>query len=101
MTLLQINASTGAKEALALTSFTITPLFRASESKDGAAVSGITPVIVTVSELAGTFAYTISQAESASATVGKTYWFGVYVNHAIHTSGVDVLYRHGIVRVPA
>lgn len=99
MTLRYID-SNGDKTVRATTGYTLTTILRLSESKDGA-TSGITPTTTVVSASAGTFYSAVSVADSANLTSGKTYYFMVYVNHATDTDGKDVLYRQGIVRVPA
>lgn len=85
-----------------LTGFTITPQLRLTESKDAAAISGLTPTIVTVSSSAGQFDFVVSASESQSVmVVGKTYYWMVFVNHATITNGKDELVRIGLVKVVA
>src|SRR5688572_21306588 len=70
----------------ALTGFTITPQLRLTESRDATAISGLTPVAVTVDENAGIFDISVAAAESeAVMVVGKVYYWMVYVSHATVT----------------
>ena len=98
LTLQKINAS-GDREAVATTGYTITPLFTTTDSEDGASSGTVTATVVSAS--AGTFYVSMTAAATLNLVAGKTYFWHVYVAHATDTDALDVLYRHGIVKVPA
>ena len=76
-----------------LTGFTVTPGLRQTESKDGTAVSGVSPTAPTVDNDTGVFDYLLAQADTPTLIVGKRYWGYVHVAHATITGGKDELIR--------
>ncbi len=76
-----------------LTGFTVTPGLRQTESKDGTAVTSVTPLAQTVDNDTGVTDFVVTQAESPTLIVGKRYWGYVHVAHATITGGKDELVR--------
>lgn len=91
----------GDKAAVNITGYTVTGTLRQTESKDGPAVSSVTLSATVINALIGTCYVSVSASDTANATVGKEYYFFVYINDATGTGGLDVLYRIGKVKVVA